>query len=44
MSDTIRLGVSACLLGQRVRYDGQHKLDPFLTSPHPAELKLRNHA
>jgi uncharacterized protein YbgA (DUF1722 family)/uncharacterized protein YbbK (DUF523 family) len=27
----IRLGVSACLLGQRVRYDGQHKLDPFLT-------------
>ncbi|MHB8773029.1 MAG: YbgA family protein [Syntrophales bacterium] len=30
MSDTIRLGVSACLLGQNVRHDGGHKLDPFL--------------
>lgn len=28
--DKIRLGISACLLGERVRYDGQHKLDPFL--------------
>jgi uncharacterized protein YbgA (DUF1722 family)/uncharacterized protein YbbK (DUF523 family) len=27
----IRLGVSACLLGQTVRYDGGHKRDPFLT-------------
>jgi uncharacterized protein YbgA (DUF1722 family)/uncharacterized protein YbbK (DUF523 family) len=26
----IRLGVSACLLGQAVRYDGGHKRDPFL--------------
>jgi uncharacterized protein YbbK (DUF523 family) len=26
----IRLGISACLLGQRVRYDGGHKLDHFL--------------
>jgi uncharacterized protein YbgA (DUF1722 family)/uncharacterized protein YbbK (DUF523 family) len=26
----IRLGISSCLLGQRVRYDGQHKLDRFL--------------
>jgi len=26
----IRLGVSACLLGQRVRYDGGHRLDQFL--------------
>lgn len=26
----IRLGVSACLLGQKVRYDGGHKYDPFL--------------
>lgn len=25
----IRLGISACLLGQPVRYDGQHKLDPY---------------
>jgi uncharacterized protein YbgA (DUF1722 family)/uncharacterized protein YbbK (DUF523 family) len=27
---TIRLGVSACLLGQEVRFDGGHKRDPFL--------------
>ena len=26
----IRLGISACLLGQRVRFDGGHKRDPFL--------------
>ena len=30
MSDKIRLGISACLLGQTVRYDGGHKLDRFL--------------
>jgi uncharacterized protein YbbK (DUF523 family)/uncharacterized protein YbgA (DUF1722 family) len=27
----IRLGVSACLLGESVRYDGGHKRDAFLT-------------
>lgn len=26
----IKLGISACLLGQRVRFDGGHKLDPFI--------------
>jgi len=26
----IRIGISACLLGSRVRYDGQHKRDSFL--------------
>jgi uncharacterized protein YbgA (DUF1722 family)/uncharacterized protein YbbK (DUF523 family) len=26
----IRLGISACLLGQQVRYDGGHKLDHYL--------------
>jgi len=26
----IRLGISTCLLGERVRYDGGHKLDHFL--------------
>lgn len=30
MREKIRLGVSSCLLGNRVRYDGQHKLDHFL--------------
>ena len=29
--EKIKLGVSACLLGDPVRYDGGHKLDPFLT-------------
>jgi uncharacterized protein YbbK (DUF523 family) len=27
----VRIGVSACLLGEEVRYDGGHKLDVFLT-------------
>jgi uncharacterized protein YbgA (DUF1722 family)/uncharacterized protein YbbK (DUF523 family) len=27
----LRIGVSSCLLGQKVRYDGQHKRDDFLT-------------
>lgn len=30
MENDIRLGISACLLGQNVRYDGGHKLDRFL--------------
>jgi uncharacterized protein YbgA (DUF1722 family)/uncharacterized protein YbbK (DUF523 family) len=29
--DRIRLGVSSCLLGEAVRYDGGHKHDRFLT-------------
>jgi len=28
--EPIRLGISACLLGERVRFDGAHKRDPFL--------------
>ena len=27
----IRIGISSCLLGQEVRYDGGHKRDPFLS-------------
>jgi uncharacterized protein YbgA (DUF1722 family)/uncharacterized protein YbbK (DUF523 family) len=30
-ADRPKVGISACLLGQRVRYDGGHKRDPFLT-------------
>jgi uncharacterized protein YbgA (DUF1722 family)/uncharacterized protein YbbK (DUF523 family) len=30
MSIKIRLGISTCLLGEPVRYDGGHKLDSFL--------------
>jgi uncharacterized protein YbgA (DUF1722 family)/uncharacterized protein YbbK (DUF523 family) len=29
--EKIRLGISTCLLGENVRYDGSHKLDRFLT-------------
>lgn len=29
-ASAVRIGVSACLLGQPVRYDGGHKADPFL--------------
>jgi uncharacterized protein YbgA (DUF1722 family)/uncharacterized protein YbbK (DUF523 family) len=31
MNDSIRIGISTCLLGENVRYDGGHKLDRFLT-------------
>lgn len=31
MEDRIRLGISTCLLGRKVRYDGGHRLDRFLT-------------
>ena len=30
MNEKIRLGISSCLLGEKVRYDGGHKLDHFL--------------
>ncbi|MBU0517420.1 DUF523 and DUF1722 domain-containing protein [bacterium] len=30
MNNKIRLGMSSCLLGENVRYDGGHKLDNFL--------------
>jgi uncharacterized protein YbgA (DUF1722 family)/uncharacterized protein YbbK (DUF523 family) len=30
-AEEIRVGISACLLGQKVRYDGGHKLDHFAT-------------
>ena len=30
MTDTIKLGISSCLLGNKVRYDGGHKLDRFI--------------
>jgi uncharacterized protein YbgA (DUF1722 family)/uncharacterized protein YbbK (DUF523 family) len=30
MEEPIKIGISSCLLGERVRYDGGHKLDRFL--------------
>lgn len=32
MKPGIRLGVSTCLLGEKVRYDGQHKRDTFIVN------------
>ena len=31
MTDIIKIGVSSCLLGERVRYDGGHKHDHYIT-------------
>ena len=31
MENRIRIGVSACLLGQPVRFDGSHKHDRYIT-------------
>jgi len=28
--EKIRIGISSCLLGNKVRFDGQHKYDPFI--------------
>ncbi|MDZ7725558.1 MAG: DUF523 and DUF1722 domain-containing protein [candidate division KSB1 bacterium] len=32
MSEKIKLGISTCLLGEKVRYDGGHKWDRYLTN------------
>jgi uncharacterized protein YbbK (DUF523 family) len=37
--NAIRLGISACLLGEAVRYDGGHKRDAFLTETLAAHVK-----
>jgi uncharacterized protein YbbK (DUF523 family) len=31
MQDKIKIGISSCLLGENVRYDGGHKRDRYLT-------------
>jgi uncharacterized protein YbbK (DUF523 family) len=31
MEEKIKLGISSCLLGENVRYDGGHKLDRLTT-------------
>jgi uncharacterized protein YbbK (DUF523 family)/uncharacterized protein YbgA (DUF1722 family) len=38
--EKLRLGVSSCLLGQKVRYDGQHKRDAFLADRLAAYVEL----
>ena len=32
MHEKIKMGISSCLLGEKVRYDGGHKLDRFITN------------
>ena len=32
MGDKIKLGISTCLLGEKVRHDGGHKLDRYLVN------------
>ena len=32
METPLKLGISTCLLGERVRYDGTHKLDRFIVN------------
>jgi uncharacterized protein YbgA (DUF1722 family)/uncharacterized protein YbbK (DUF523 family) len=36
----IKLGVSACLLGEKTRYDGGHKWEPFITASWGPHLEL----
>jgi uncharacterized protein YbgA (DUF1722 family)/uncharacterized protein YbbK (DUF523 family) len=36
----IRIGISACLLGQEVRFDGGHKRDAFLTDTLGAQVEF----
>lgn len=31
MTDPITIGISSCLLGEQVRYDGGHKHDSYIT-------------
>ncbi|MDH5204001.1 MAG: DUF523 domain-containing protein, partial [Nitrospirota bacterium] len=31
MMEKIKIGISSCLLGENVRYDGGHKLDRYIT-------------
>jgi uncharacterized protein YbgA (DUF1722 family)/uncharacterized protein YbbK (DUF523 family) len=38
--DKIKLGISTCLLGEKVRYDGSHQLDHFLTDTLGRYVKL----
>jgi uncharacterized protein YbgA (DUF1722 family)/uncharacterized protein YbbK (DUF523 family) len=38
--EKIRIGVSSCLVGERVRYDGDHKRDAFITDTLGAAFEL----
>jgi uncharacterized protein YbgA (DUF1722 family)/uncharacterized protein YbbK (DUF523 family) len=43
MDDKIKIGISRCLLGENVRYDGGHKWDRFITDTlgkYPADPRL----
>ena len=38
--EKIRIGVSSCLIGERVRYDGDHKRDAFIADTLGAAFEL----
>lgn len=38
---SVKLGISACLLGEKVRYDGGHKQDPFLVETFGRHVESR---
>jgi len=38
--DRVRIAVSACLLGENVRYDGGHKYDPYVAEELAAHCEL----
>jgi uncharacterized protein YbbK (DUF523 family) len=38
-SQTVRIGISSCLLGQKVRFDGGHKRDAFLADTFGAHVE-----
>ena len=40
MASPLRVGVSACLLGQNVRYDGRHKEDDLVTGLASRSIEL----
>jgi uncharacterized protein YbgA (DUF1722 family)/uncharacterized protein YbbK (DUF523 family) len=40
VAQKIRLGISSCLLGEKVRYDGGHRWDRFITDTLGAYLEL----
>ena len=38
--DTITIGVSACLLGHKIRYDGEHRRNEYITETLARNIKL----
>jgi len=39
--EKIKIGISSCLLGEKVRYDGGHKLDRYITDTLSYQSSMR---